>query len=151
MTSTVAPPQRTDRTGPGVAARRFGYLVAIAANAIMLWLAHQLLDWGWPSFLTDDFDQVLGLITASFVASMVVNAGYLVHDRGRFRALGDLVIAAFGFVVSLRMWDVFPFDFSGWQTDWSWLVRTALVVGIGGTAIAMIVNAVRLISGTDGR
>lgn len=147
MTSTVTPSPTTDRPSLSPAARRFGYVMAIVANAIMLWLAHQLLGWEWPSFLTDDFDQVLGLITASFVASMVVNAGYLVHDRGRFRALGDLVVAAFGFVVSLRMWNVFPFDFSGWETDWSWLVRTALVVGIVGTAIAMIVNLGRLARG----
>jgi hypothetical protein len=143
MVSTHAPAPSTRR--PSAAARRFGYLVAIAAHVVMLWIAHRLLEWGWPGFLTEDFAVVLGVISASLVAGMVVNAGFVLHDEGRFRALGDLVTAAFALAVSLRLWSVFPFDFTGYETDWSWLLRAGLAVGIGGTVIAIIVQLVRLI------
>jgi hypothetical protein len=147
MTSTRVPAPTGSRR-PTPAARRFGYVVAIAVNGTMLWVAHQLLGWGWPDFLTDDFDEVLWLLSASFLAGIVVNACFLLYDRGRFRALGDLVTALFGLLVSLRVWDVFPFDFSGYDNDWSWLFRVGLVVAIGGTAIAIIVNVVKLVRPT---
>lgn len=149
MASTLVPTRPvTDRP---TATRRAGYVLAIVVNGLMLWLAQQLLGWGWPGFLTVEFDDVLGLLSASFVASMVVNAGYLARDRGRFRALGELVVGAFGLVVSLRTWTVFPFDFAGYDHDWTWLFRLALVIAIVGTAVALVVNTVRLVRGpTDG-
>ncbi len=149
MTSTLAPAPGTATRRP-TAARRFGYVIGIAVNAVMLWAAYQLLDWQWPRFLTDDFAHVLPLLAVSLVVGMVVNAGFLVRDRGRFRAAGDLVTAAFGMAVSARMLAVFPFDFAGYATDWSWLARVALVVGIVGTAIAVIVNVVKFITGDAG-
>jgi hypothetical protein len=143
MATTQAPASSAHRRSG--ASRRFGYLVAIVGHAVMLWIAHHLLEWQWPGFLTDDFVGVLGLISASLIAGMVVNAGFLLHDRGRFRALGDLVTAAFALAVSLRLWSVFPFDFSAYDTDWSWLLRVGLAVGIGGTVVAMIAHVVKLI------
>ena len=145
MASTYLP--ATPALRPPTAAERFGYLVAIGVNAVMLWMAHQLLGWQWPSFLTVEFERVLGLLTASFVVSMVVNAAFLAHNRGRFRALCDLITAAFGLAVGARMWVVFPFDFTGYARDWSWLARLALIVGIVGTAIAVVVNLVKLVRG----
>jgi hypothetical protein len=146
MASTLAPASTT-RTSP--AARRFGYLVAIVVNGIMIWVAHRLLDWQWPGFLTDDFDAVLWLVSASFVTGMVVNACFLLYDRGRFRAFGDLVTGAFGLAVTLRIWDVFPFDFSDYGNDWSWLFRAVLALGVLGTSIAILVNVAKLIRPTD--
>ncbi len=142
MTSTVAPPPITDHAP--TAARRFGYLVSIVVNGVMLWMAHQLLGWGWPGFLTPAFDDVLGLVSASFVVSMVANASFMVRDRGWFRALADLITSGVGLAVVMRMWDVFPFDFSGYEHDWSWAFRTALVVGLVGTLIGIAVNAIKL-------
>jgi hypothetical protein len=144
MTTSQAP---STRPRPPVVARRFGYLGAIVANAGVLWLVHQLLVWGWPGFLTEEFEQVLPLVSASLIASMVVNAGFMSCDEGRCKALGDLVNAGFGLAVGLRMWAVFPFDFDGYGTDWSWAFRVALVVGIVGVAIAALVNAVKLVTG----
>ena len=127
--------------------KRFGYVVAATVNGVMLWAAHQLLDWGWPSFLTDEFEQVLGLVAASLIAGIVVNLTLAIHHRGRVRALADLVTATFGLVVGLRMWQVFPVDFTGYATDWSGPVRVALGVGIGATGIAIIANLVKLVTG----
>jgi hypothetical protein len=119
-------------------------------NGVMLWAAHQLLGWGWPDFLTADFDEVLPVLSASLVVGMVVNACFLVSDRGRFRAFGDLITAVLALAVSVRMWDVFPFDFTGYDRDWSWLFRAGIVLAIVGTAIAGLVNAVKLVRGTAG-
>jgi len=51
MTTSQAP---ATKRRPSAGARRVGYLVAIAANALLLWAVHRLLVWGWPGFLTGD-------------------------------------------------------------------------------------------------
>jgi hypothetical protein len=148
LEASSAPPQQPHRLVP-TPAKRVGYLVAAALNGVMLWAVHQLLDWGWPGFLTADFEQVLGLVTASFIAGIVVNLALAVHDRGRSRAFADLVTAAFALAVGVRMWEVFPFDFAGYATDWSGPMRVALGVGIAATGIAIIVNLVKVVTGSD--
>lgn len=130
-------------------AKRIGYLIAAALNALMLWVAHQLLDWGWPGFLTDDFELVLGFATASFIANIVANLGLAVRYHGCAPPLADLVTAAFALAVGLRMWAVFPLDFTGYATDWSGWVRVALVTGIVASGIAIIVNLAKLITGSS--
>lgn len=147
MTSTLAPTPAIDDRPTGV--RRFGYTLAIAINAVLLWLVNQFLAWEWPGFLTESFEQVLPLLSASLVANMVVNAGFLARDRGWFRALGDLVNAAFALAVSIRMWHVFPFDFTGYDRDWTGLFRLALGIGIAGAAIALLANLVKLVQPAD--
>lgn len=144
MTSTLAP--TTIRHAPGVA-ERFGYTVAIVLNGALLWFAHELLDLGWPGFLTERWELVLPVLTASLIAGIVANAAFVVHDRGRFRALADLVTGALSLAVSIRTWNVFPFDFSGYGTDWSWALRAILVLAIVGTSVAVIVNTVKLVFG----
>jgi hypothetical protein len=145
VASTLAPsPVPTTARHP-TTAERVGFAIAIVVNGVMLWVAHQLLDWQWPGFLTDDFERVLWLLSASFVAGMVVNAALMVRNRGRFRAFADLVTASFGIAVGVRTWTVFPFDFSGYATDWSWLARTVVIAGIIATSIAALVNLVRLV------
>ena len=143
-----AAPQQPQRRIP-TSAKHVGYLVAAALNGALLWVVHQLRDWGWPGFLTADFERVLGLVTASLIAGIVVNLALAVHHRGRSRALADLVTAAFALAVGLRMWEVFPFDFTGYATDWSTPMRVALGVGIFATGVAVIANLVKLVTGSD--
>lgn len=143
------PPAPTDPPHRGVPTpvRRIGFLAAAAVNAVLLWGSHQLLDWGWPGFLTADFALVLGLVTASFIASIVLNLALAIHHGVRFRAFADGVTAAFALAVGLRMWAVFPFDFTGYSTDWTTVVRVAIGLGIAATGIAIIANLVKLITG----
>lgn len=143
-----APPEPA-RRGVPTPVKRIGFLVAAAVNGVMLWVAHQLLEWGWPAFLTADLERVLGLVTASFVASIVLNLALAVHHGVRFRAFVDGVTAGFALSVGLRMWAVFPFDFSGYATDWSTVVRVALGLGIAATGIAIIANLVKLVTGAE--
>lgn len=145
MTASPPPPPPAAGDTHPTAAQRFGYGLAVVLNGIMLWVAHQLLDWGWPGFLTRDYEALLPWVTVSFVASMVANAAFLVHDRGWFRALADLVTSAIGLAVALKTWAVFPFDFEDYDRDWTGLARVVLVVAIVGTVIGVIVNTVKLI------
>jgi hypothetical protein len=125
--------------------KRFGYVMAAAINGVMLWIAHQLLDWKWPAFLTPEFDDVLPIITVSFVVSIVANLAYALKDGWPTKPVGELVTSVIGFVTALRFWQVFPFEFSG--DDWTWLVRLVLVVAMVGSAMGAIVQLVNLAKG----
>ncbi len=123
---------------------RFGYVIAAAINGALLWIVHQLLDWEWPGFLTPDFEDLLPILTMSFVAGIAVNVVYVVSDHWPIKPLGELTTSAIGFAVTLRTWQIFPFDFNG--TDWSWLARLVLALGMIGTSIAVIVQLVALVN-----
>ncbi len=121
-----------DGSAPARPAVEVGYVIAIAMNAVGLWVTRRLLEWGWPRFLTDDFEQLLPILTVSFVAGMVVNALFVVADPPRFKALCNVVTSVISLVVAVRTWQVFPFDFSstrstgpGWHGSSSSSPRSA--------------------------
>jgi hypothetical protein len=146
MTTTPTTPRRVfARSRPSVATRRFGYVVAIAANALVLYLVNHLLAWEWPPFLTEDFDRVLPLLSVSIVASMVVNAAYLAHDERWFKTLGDVVTAGISLAVVARTLAVFPFDFTPYEFGWETPTRVGLVVVIVAIGIAIVAGTVKLI------
>jgi predicted membrane protein len=88
---------------------------------------------------------VLGLVNASMLVSIVANMVYFVADPRWLKALGDIVTTAVGIAALVRMWQVFPFDFSGSSFDWALVVRVAMGVAIGGSAIALVVAFVSFV------
>ncbi len=127
------------------ATRRVGYVLAALCDATLLYLVNVWPGWQAVSFLTEDTRQVLGLVNLSLAVGLVANLVYLAKDGPRLKALGDVVTTGIGLVVLVRIWQVFPFDFAGWSTDWSWLVRVLLGVGIVGSVIGIAVRFISLV------
>lgn len=146
MTSATTTTER-----PSVAARRAGYVIAVLINAAMLFGINIWPGWDVLPFLTDDFTQVLAWVNASIVVSLALNVLYLFKDTKRSKALGDTVSLAVALAVSVLMWRVFPFDFGDSTFDWALVFRIVLGVAIVGTAIAIIVNLVSLVTDTHSR
>lgn len=140
---------------PSPAQRRPGYVVAIAVNAVMLWGAHRILGWGWLPFLTSDWTRVLPVLTASLVTAIVLNVLFVGYDGVWLKAPADIVMAVFGIVVSVRMWQVFPFDFTGYAFGWTTVARVLIVLSIAGSATAIVVELGRVaraaLAGPDDR
>lgn len=135
------------RTQPARATRRVGYIVSIIVNGALLYAANRWPGWDALPFLTAETPQVLGIVNASLVAGIVANVVYLVWDPPRLKALGDLVTLAIGIAAMVQIWQVFPFDFSGSSFPWETVARILLGVGIGGSAIAIIVALVTVVRG----
>ena len=128
--------------------RRIGYVVAAAVNLVVLWLVHRFLDWGWPGFLTEEWNDVLPVLTVSIGASVLANLVFAWRSDHPVKPLGDLVTTVLGLIATIRVLRVFPFEFSG--TDWSWAVRSVLIVAIVGMAIATVALLGRLVLGPPG-
>ena len=135
------------RRRSSVGARRTGYAFAAVVNAILLYLVNSWPGWDVLPFLTGDFEEVLGLVNLSLWAGLVANLLYIAYDGARFRSLGETVTTAITLVVLVRIWQVFPFDFGGADL-WDVLVRIAIVVGVVGSAVAVVVNLVRTLRTT---
>jgi len=136
---------------PSAAARRTGYVFGVLVNGALLYAVNVWPGWDVLPFLTDDFTQVLGLVNASIVVSLVANFVYLARDTRAVKALGDIVTTGVAIAVGVRMWQVFPFDFGEATFDWELVVRILLAVGIVGMAIAIVVNIVSLVTDTPSR
>ncbi|MGN8247090.1 hypothetical protein ACTHAM_000762 [Cellulomonas soli] len=133
---------KDDRRRSG-AGRRAGYAVALLVNVLLLVGIHVVPGWQVLPFLTDELTEVLPLIDASLVAGAVVNLLYLVHDGPAFKALTQAGVDVISLLASLRLLQVFPFDFTGSTFPWEPVVRVVLVVSVVGTAIAVLVEVVR--------
>ncbi len=148
-TSTGTPTTPAGRTsGTG---RRVGYAIAAAVNVVLLYLVNVRPGWEVLPFLTEDTTAVLGVVNLSLAAGVVVNALWVVADPPWFHALGQLTLSGITLVAAVQILTVFPFDFSSWAFDPSWLVRFVLVVTVVGTGISMLVELVRLVRGLLGR
>lgn len=129
----------------GPASRRFGYTVAIVVNVVLFVLVNERPGWETLSFLTDDFTLVLPFVNASIVAGIIANTVYVVLDPVWLRAVGDIVTTSVGLVAMVRLWQVFPFDFTQTFVDLEVVARVVLVVGVVGSVIGIVAAAVRLV------
>jgi len=129
-----------------VGLRRFGYLVGIAVSAGILYVVNHLLEWDIGPFLTADFDQLLPIINASLVASIVVNTVWVLYDAMWIRSTGQIVLNLVSIAVLVLTFQVFPFDFSPYSFDWESLVKAVLVFLILALAIATVVEIGKLVS-----
>jgi hypothetical protein len=126
---------------------RFGYIVAIAINVVMLVIANNILAWGWLPFLTADFEQLLWLINLSFLATIAANVIYLAYDAPWFKSVCQIGLGGITVAVAVRTYQVFPFDFSNSQFNWEPVTRFVIVLTVIGTVIGMIVEVVKLARG----
>lgn len=126
-------------------ARQVGYTVSAGVNAILLYVVSQLLEWGWPAFLTSEFDEVLPIVQLTFAASIVANLAYLFYDPPWFKSATQVILSAIGLVAALRILSVFPFDFSGYDLPWITISKAILWIAVIGTSIGILAEGVKLI------
>ena len=129
-------------------ARRPGYIAAAAVNAAMLWVANSLLDWGWPPFLTSDFDDLLPWVDASMAAAIAVNLLWTLTDPPWFRHFGQIGLNLISLGVGIRSWQIFPFDFTGYWGGWETVARLVIAVAVVGLTIDTVTRIVALTSAT---
>lgn len=133
------------RARASAGARRTGYVLTIVVNAIVLYIVNNILGWDLLPFLTGDFASVLPLLQLSLLATIAVNVVYLSYDEPTFRSVMQLGLSGISLAVLLRLYDVFPFDFSGYDPVWGTVARVALILAIGGTGVGIVVELGRLV------
>jgi hypothetical protein len=132
------------------AARNVGYVISVAVNVAMLVIVQNLLEWGWPAFLTDEFVEVVPWISFSLIASIVANIIYRLDESVTVKSVGQIAVNLTSVWVTYVVLTVFPFDFSGYQFDWEIVARVVLIFAIVGAGVGALVEAIKLVSTLSG-
>ena len=141
MTQNIPNPTKT-RPSPGT--RRFGYVVAVLVNAAMLLVVTNLLAWDILSFLTDDFERVIPIVTVLLGTSILVNLVYLFYDPRWFVSLSQIGVLGISMAATVRIYRVFPFDFSAYEFNWTTATRVVLILAMVGVGIGIVAELVKL-------
>ena len=129
---------------PSATGRRFGYLIAAAVNAALLFAVNNVLAWNVLPFLTEDFEDVIPIIALSLVAAIVANLVYVFFDPKWFKSLTQIGLDGISMAATVRLYRVFPFDFSAYDFGWEPMARGILIIAMVGIAISIVVEAVKL-------
>lgn len=130
--------------------RSVGYGIAILINLGFIYIVQHLMDWGIAPFLTEEFTDLVPLITVSLSVAVAVYVIYLFDDRRTVKSVGQIVTNLVSLFVTVQVFIVFPFDFSGYDFDWSTLVRVLLILGMVGTVFGTLAEVRKLIVGEPG-
>jgi hypothetical protein len=141
VTTTDGTGRRAGRRSGGT---RAGYVVAIVINVALLVAVNNLLAWDVLPFLTDQFTRVLPLVNLSLSATIAANVIYLGYDEKWFSSLSQVVLLGISMAATVRIYRVFPFDFSGYWFAWATVTRAVLILAMVGVTIAIVVETVRL-------
>lgn len=145
-TQPSPPDRRETAPRPSVGARRFGYIISIAVNLVLLYLANGVPNWDVP-LITNDWPDVLWIVNLSLEATIVANLVFLAYDPRWFRHGVQIILNALSIVVIFTLYRVFPFDLG--QEQYNQIARLALLAGIVAVGIAVIVEFVGLVLGRE--
>ncbi|MDS0134768.1 MULTISPECIES: hypothetical protein [unclassified Amycolatopsis] len=130
---------------PPVRTRRAGYLVGVVLNGVLLVLVNAWPGWDVLPFLTPAFPMVLGLVDLTLLAGLVTSLVQLWQDPEWLVALNGVVTTCAGLAALVRLWQVFPFDFTGSSFDWALTARIVLAVGLAGSVLGLVAQVAALI------
>jgi hypothetical protein len=137
--------ERSDRSYMMPRRRMTEYIFAVIFNIAFLVVVNKVPDWNIQVF-TDTFPDILWAVNTSIGVSIAGNL-ILIFFHSRFlHHLLNAVFSAFGILAVSVILSVFPFDFSELVGEWlNILIRIALIVGIVGSAISVVVNIVKAV------
>lgn len=150
--------QEVSKTHRKRAARKFGYVVAIVVNLILMYVFNNLLRWNWHGFwgprgvlawpiITPRWADVLWALNLSISISIISYVLLLLYDPLWLRRLAEIVRNLFGILVLYMFYAVFPFDFGYDIIDK--IVRWALLAAILGTALGTAIQFFKMITGRE--
>jgi hypothetical protein len=143
MSATRMPPPATTPAPMPTQWRRSEAVGDVVANAVLLFLVNVAPGWQVVPFFTPAFDQVLPLLNTAMVVGLAFGLVRLVARGRAAKAVRDIVTGVLGCALMLRFWQVFPFAVGA---GWTVVFRIILVMGIVGTAIAVVVGVVSLVA-----
>jgi hypothetical protein len=146
--SSGAAEEKTMATEPNRSSgswRSAGYVGAIVANVVLLYVARSLLAWRVP-FVTAAWADALWAVELSLCVAIVGNAVLLAYDPAWLRHGAEVVQGLFGLQAAYWIWALYPFAFGPFDElarPLMLLVLVGLAIGVVVAAIATVVELVR--------
>jgi hypothetical protein len=108
-------------------------------NTVPLWRQYT------QGVVLEDFVRILWAANISFLIQIAGNLSLIFYRPPRFAAFAQILATSAGLLSLIVFYVVFPLDFS--QVGVTWVnsaLKIVLIAGMGGTAIALLVQTVQL-------
>jgi len=125
--------------------RRIGYGFSLAVYFLGIWIVTNLVEWGWPSFLTEEWNDVVPYLTAALTVAIVATAVLFFFEPKWFRSLVQIVTNLANLVSAIAIWTIWPFAFSDSGFPWETVVPIALAIGVITPVVLIISETVKLV------
>jgi hypothetical protein len=130
--------------------RMTDYIFSVIFNIAFLVVVNKVPDWNIV-FIIDSFPDILWALNTYLAVSIAGNLVLIFFHPRFLHHLLNAVFAIFGILATSVMLSIFPFDFSNLVGEWlNILIRIALIVGIVGSAIGVVVNIVKAVGAVFG-
>lgn len=116
----------------------------VVVNSVPLWRSLT------NGVVLESWGKILWAADLSLITQMVANTFLAIYRPARLFSFFQAVVAAAGLISVIVFYQVFPLDFSQVVGNWlNVLTRVLLVLGIVGSALAVMVHLVRSVIGTQ--
>ncbi|MEN8040961.1 MAG: hypothetical protein ABFR95_05605 [Actinomycetota bacterium] len=129
----------------GATAKRVGYSVMILIYIVSIWVIYNLLDWGWPPFLTEEWNDAIPYLVTAIVISLILTLPLFWYDPPWYKSTKEIITNLASIAVTIAVWRIWPFAFSDGGFPWETVVRIALIIGIAGPILGIISETVKLV------
>jgi hypothetical protein len=133
------------------ASRRVGYVVTVLVDAAVLVVINVAPGWQSIGFVTPSFAEVLALVNLSVWLPLLGNVAFVAYDPRWLVDAGQTLFSVVTVGASVRLLEVFPFDFSAYSHDWSAALRVLLWLGVIGGLVSVVVSAAHLVRDVGAR
>lgn len=122
--------------------KKTDFVVAIVVNIIIWYIANNILNWN-ISFITPEFNQVLGILNVLILSTIGANIIFLAYYRGWLHNLLKIILNVLGLLVASAFYQVFPFSFS--QEIYTWGVLLALILAMVVYILMIFIEIIKFI------
>lgn len=120
--------------------RRVGYIAAIIAMIVVIYILRHLREWGL-TILTEDFSKCLIYIEFSIYVSIAGQVLFIFYDHRWFRHFIEAITSIASVVALIMLYVIFPFSIE--DGSWDKWIKIGILVVCGLTVISVIVNIVK--------
>ncbi len=126
--------------------RRGEYIASIIFNLIFLWIVNKVPEWHIP-FIKDSYMVVLWILYTNILIRIGAAILMLVFETTPVRRLGNIITEAAGFVTTLVLYYIYPFDFQNFHgLFWmDWLLPIIFIIGMVVSAMKVFSNGWKLL------
>lgn len=126
--------------------RRGEYIASIIFNLIFLWIVNKVPEWHIP-FIKDSYMVVLWILYTNILIRIGAAILMLVFETTPVRRIGNIITEAAGFVTTLVLYYIYPFDFQNFHgLFWmDWLLPIIFIIGMVVSAMKVFSNGWKLL------
>ncbi len=126
------------------------YIGAIISNLVFMWIVNKVPSWNIP-FIKDSYLVVIWVLNMNILVQIGANGAMLVFDYPVVRRLARILAESSGFVTTMVLYFIYPFDFHNFHGFFwmDWLLPLIFIISMVVSALKVLSNLWKLIFWRD--